>query len=531
MYKLQRGFTSIQIAFSIFAGVVIIGGVIGGILYFSRPELESRIGKCGDGICDIKEKANLNLCPKDCKAPTRTTTQSPTQPTTPTIIPSISNFISGFKIQNLKNTKELSEVTFKLAQELGLDYILVPVGYPKEEVTDMQKIDWSTGLDYYYIFELANKYDISVLPAFYKLGGKEDTNYEKYASFVILFLDEFYEKKKIDYIEFQNEPVAEYNGKTSRHFGGTPTDLAKSNTAAYNKVKEKYPPIKIGTAGFLATHDGGISNSSNENKIMNNYYKEYFSAKPKFDFLTLHQYPKTSSYLQEVENSATKYNFTSEYKIFETYRNFLNDYGYSDKPILVTEGVVHMPFKESSGRPNWNWLNDEEISILLMERFILTLDNSKNKNIIGSMVSDIEGSDKTALFDYNETTGDYAKTSKFYFYKKLLEFIREYPIHSKHIAGEVDSEHYWIEEFKNSEGGKMWMAFCPFLFWTEAESPEKPATIAAKKSIICPQQVTFDVGNITSVKISTISGSSIVNVVDGKVNFNLEKKPVFIEEK
>lgn len=71
MYKLQRGFTPIQIAFSIFAGVVIIGGVIGGILYFSKPELESKIGKCGDGICGVIEK-DKNICPQDCVASSQT---------------------------------------------------------------------------------------------------------------------------------------------------------------------------------------------------------------------------------------------------------------------------------------------------------------------------------------------------------------------------------------------------------------------------------------------------------------------------
>ena len=491
--------------------VLIIAAGIGAYFIFQRATPED---KCGDGICGTVEKANPNLCPQDCEEE-----------------PSISDFISGFKIQNLKNIKGISETTFKLAQELGLDYVLVPVGYPKEGATDLQKIDWSAGLDYYYIFELANEYDVSVLPAFYKLGGKEDKDYEKYASFVITFLDKFYTQRKIDYIEFQNEPVAEYNGQTSRHFGGTPTDLAKSNTAAYNKVKEKYPLIKVGTAGFLAAPAAGGSGSSDEHKVMSGYYKEYFSAKPKFDFLALHQYPRTSSYLQKTENSGTKYNFMSEYEIFEAYRKLLNDYGYSDKPILVTEGAVRMPFREANERFNWNWLDDEEVAILLTERFVLTLSNSEDENIIGSMISDVEGSDKTALFDYDEKTGNYAKTNKFYFYKKLLEFIRKYPIHSKHIAGEVDSEYYWVEEFKDEDGKKMWMTFCPFLFWTEAESPEKPAAIAVKKSITCPQEVTFEVGNVKSVKISTVSEDSTVNTVDGKVSFKLEKNPVFVEEK
>ncbi|MFZ2969787.1 MAG: hypothetical protein WA063_01420 [Minisyncoccia bacterium] len=40
---------------------------IGAYFIFQKPAFsEPQIGRCGDGICDEKEKANPNLCPKDC---------------------------------------------------------------------------------------------------------------------------------------------------------------------------------------------------------------------------------------------------------------------------------------------------------------------------------------------------------------------------------------------------------------------------------------------------------------------------------
>ncbi len=211
----------------------------------------------------------------------------------------ISGFITGFKLDNVDDVRGISEATFKLAQELGVDYVLVPVKLPERDANvDMAKINWSQGLDYYYIFQLADNYNVNVLPAFYKLGVENDKDYEKYAEFVISFLDEFYKNGNIKYIEFQNEPVKDYNGKVSARFKGTPTDLAKSHIAAYEKIKAKYPYIQIGTAGFMAT-----AVNASENKMINNYYKEYLSAKPKFDFLALHYYPKTSSYLQTTADS------------------------------------------------------------------------------------------------------------------------------------------------------------------------------------------------------------------------------------
>ena len=65
----QAGFATIQIILSIRAGVVSLGGIVGGVLYFSKT---SQIptgpqGKCGDGVCGPAEKANQNLCPQDCE--------------------------------------------------------------------------------------------------------------------------------------------------------------------------------------------------------------------------------------------------------------------------------------------------------------------------------------------------------------------------------------------------------------------------------------------------------------------------------
>ncbi len=422
-----------------------------------------------------------------------------------------SGILYGFKLENLENSREISENTFKLAAEMQIDYVLVPIKYPErfERVSSQESIDWSENLDYYYIFELANKYDVSVLPAFYKLGGRNDKDSEKYAEFVVAFLDEFYRKRKIDYIEFQNEPIKEYDGKVSARFKGTPTDLAKSNTAAYNKVKEKYPSIKIGTAGFMAS-----AVNSEENIMMSNYYKEYFSAGAKFDFIALHFYPKNSSYVQTTQSAGTKYNFLSEYEIPSTYRKLLDDYGYKEKLIFITEGDVAMPFRNADGTHTPNWLDDDEAAILLAERLSLASGKSKENKIIGLFASGI-----------NPKSAE--KTEN---YELLLKFARKYPNYSRRIAGSVDSENYWIEEFKDAKGKKMWLAFNPLLFWAEAESAEMPRAIATKKSITSPQEITLDVGNISAVKISSLSTTSTLEAINGTITLNLGKELVFIEE-
>jgi hypothetical protein len=52
----------------IIIGIILI--VITALVFISSNEAEpinKSLNKCGDGICDAKEKANLELCPEDCK--------------------------------------------------------------------------------------------------------------------------------------------------------------------------------------------------------------------------------------------------------------------------------------------------------------------------------------------------------------------------------------------------------------------------------------------------------------------------------
>ncbi|MDP3260233.1 MAG: hypothetical protein Q8M34_06575, partial [Thermodesulfovibrionales bacterium] len=187
--------------------VAIIAVGIGAFFVFQKPAFSepkmpiAKFGKCGDGICDEKEKNNPKLCPKDCQIKSQPSQKpqpiSSEQPTNisnsskPSSSPGsnivsstnkFTDFITGFKLDNTRSVREISRIHFELAKELKLDYILVPVKFHRG--SDVNKIDWSAGLDYYYIAELSKQYGVKILPAFYKLGGKDDKNYTKYADFV-----------------------------------------------------------------------------------------------------------------------------------------------------------------------------------------------------------------------------------------------------------------------------------------------------------------------------------------------------------
>lgn len=65
----EKGFSLFQIILSVFIGIIILSGVIGGFIYYSKKSTEQQVvnqGRCGDGICGSIEKTN-NICQQDCK--------------------------------------------------------------------------------------------------------------------------------------------------------------------------------------------------------------------------------------------------------------------------------------------------------------------------------------------------------------------------------------------------------------------------------------------------------------------------------
>lgn len=64
----DNGFSPVQIIIFGFVGIAIVGGIIGGVVYYEKPAKQNVVqqSRCGDGVCGPVEKANPNLCPKDC---------------------------------------------------------------------------------------------------------------------------------------------------------------------------------------------------------------------------------------------------------------------------------------------------------------------------------------------------------------------------------------------------------------------------------------------------------------------------------
>ncbi|MDL1967025.1 MAG: cellulase family glycosylhydrolase [Deltaproteobacteria bacterium] len=447
-----------------------------------------------------------------------------------------SDFIYGLQVAALDELDlEKIEEYFQICNDLNMSCIKIGILWDKIVPIDGKPPVWKgyferpgpikgnpnvNNFDYDHLAELSQKYNISIFPAFLRsLKPEREISPQKYTEFVYAFVKQYKEKMNIQYVEFHNEP-AEANDGTGRgrKWSGTSEQLVQANNAAYEKIKSEYPDIQVGSAGFCT--GSGLE----AEKYSTPFFKKYFKAHPKFDFFALHDYPKDLSRTQGTKMG----NFISAYHIFDTYRQILNNYGYADKPIFITEGHDGQPMKRNQ-KETWDWTDEDEASVLILESYVHALSNLKKNNIMGKILSGIKtNSGSTAgLIDKRKSI----IRRHYYFAKYLIQLLKRYPIYSGHRAGIVNSENYWIEEFRNKNGEKMWIAFAPLNYETIITENLQPAVL--KKKMKYPQKLVLNVGDVSEIIISKVSSNKIITknkkIKNGKVEFNLGKKPVFIQ--
>ncbi|MBI3377972.1 MAG: cellulase family glycosylhydrolase [Nitrospirae bacterium] len=494
-----------------------------------------QIGKCGDGVCDAFERANPNVCPKDCQQVQPSATQSPAMQspttqlpaTTPPVItpPPVSSGNSPFGIFGLKIGYEEAksknkETYFQIANDLGLNYVKIVV--PQDTINPSNsEWRWKTSLggiefDFDEIAKFANQYGISIIPMFAPSANfSRQKDAESFAEFVYRFIARYKDKMNIKYTESQNEPNPGNDGSGASNslpgsYNGTAENLVKLDNAAYEKIKAAFPDIMVGSPGF-------IGESKNQSKLYTEkFYQAYFKAKPKFDVFMYHDYPKSFGYVQGTKAG----DLASEYNLYETYRALLKKYGYGDKPILISEGFMDTPYLKN-GRRDWGYLDEDEASILWVEGYVMAFSNASKNNVTGKIITGISRTAKIGLID--SKTG--AKRKQYYVVKNLIALFKKYPVHSRHLFGEINQSGYWLEEFKNTNGKKMWVAFNPFLY----ETADDVMPAITNKTLKSPQNVVVEVGGAKSVNFIMRNGVRTEKAVNGKINFVLNKEPVFIE--
>ncbi len=427
--------------------------------------------------------------------------------------------IYGLKLEaDAMQSASQTELHFQMAQDLGLGFVKVVV--PMNMVVNPTTGGWDWTLTDQ-IAAFAQQYGVSLIPMFLSSDDPlKQSDAAAFAQFVCAYVARYRDSAKIEYVEFQNEPNqfndgAGWKGPTPVPAGswqGTAAQLVSVDNAAYDQLKAAFPTLIVGSAGFISESNQALAAYTTP------FLNAYFAAQPKFDVFMYHYYPKNFSYAQGYSSSA----LASGWHVFEGYRSLLEQMGYGEKPIFVAEGHVDTPALVGNNKV-WNWVSEDMASTLWGERFLRVLASSNASNVAGHVFSGTWGSGSETLVD--SATG--YKRKQYYVVKLLIESLRRFPIYSRKIAGAANDGGYWIEEFHDAQGKRMWVCLNPILYQTTDEL-QMPAETSYTWTV--PQSATLDVSPAVAVKISTTSSTQLVTAAGGSVTLTIGAEPIIVEE-
>lgn len=322
MFKNQSGFTPIQIIFSVLAGALIIGGIAGGALYFSKPSnRQIQQGKCGDGICQDVEK-NTGLCSEDCGAvqngkntqsgkseqqqqqqQSQTNQQPISQPVTQT---------DGFKIgfMSIASMKDLGYV-----DDLGALTSRSEFWFTDNEFQDMQAKTFQSLIDKNFTI-IANP---RLQPEWTVLSDYAD--FKKKLKILVKT-----KKESIKYWQIGNEPdlAFVYNGKN----GYSADDYIDLFIAGMEAVREECSECKVTLAGISGLYDSSTQNYAFYKEILAGIKKKSTYQKP-IDVFDFHLYTM---------NNAGSAGSVKSAQLMSGYKNLLKETGYDyEIEFIITE--------------------------------------------------------------------------------------------------------------------------------------------------------------------------------------------------
>ncbi|KKR47390.1 MAG: hypothetical protein UT83_C0010G0020 [Parcubacteria group bacterium GW2011_GWA2_40_143] len=416
MYKNQSGFTPIQIILSILVGVVVLGGIVGGVLYYSKQSNQQvQQGSCGDGVCGPAEKADLNLCPQDCEGQTVAPSAQAPSPTgqQPTNTEQI-NWDSPFGIFGPYETLS-AQNPLKSVSKTDINSILKDIGVWVEEMPRGDNINEisKSGANIYSRIMCTGK-----TPPY--------TSDQKCKDSIRSTINQY--KDTIKYWEFGTEP----NGLTPpTGWKGYAKEYATDLKEAYTIVKEECPDCYVVFGGL-----GGVGVGATEMPGgAADFLKDALSAGAGsyFDVFEFKQHSANASDYKEI---VTKLNIYS--KIFSD-----NGVNINNKLIFI-ETATH----DGSPNPKYNYSpglksqTQAQQATGLLKYYIYSISQGIDKifwNLVyerhnfgstGATRPDApsipEGS---SVFDYYglinnpDNDGDSSKKLAYYTYKKMVEVL------------------------------------------------------------------------------------------------------------
>ena len=292
--------------------------IIGTVFFSTNPAssqspLKSR-GKCGDGICDAKEKANPNLCPQDCgkKQPAsdaKPTTAIPT--TTLALTQEPQEGVSKDSPFGIFGLYEWKLDSPKVASVIDINNYLKDIGikWVQEMYFTKELNEIPEGV---YIYSRVGR----------EGGNKPPDTSEKYKEALRKVIKKY--KGKIKYWEVSTEP----NGfSPPMGWKGHPKEYAIFLKETYKIIKSECSDCRVVFGGLFGTGIG-VSENSESAKFLKAVLEA--GAAHYFDVFEFKQHAANANDYQELKNR------------MEVFGKILADYGIDIKKIPVfVETATH----------------------------------------------------------------------------------------------------------------------------------------------------------------------------------------------
>ena len=338
------------------------------------------------------------------------------------------------------------------------------------------------------------------------------TDIDHYVNFVDWFVSKYKNDADIKYIELNNDPLRWWNGGKEQ--------LLDANNKIYDRIKAKYPDIKMGTPGFEYWLDDADDQGTQWIAAMVDYFLDA-KNNAKFDFWAFHGYPTAAGgakafYFYPPTKTAVSNKYAGIPGISEI-RQKMDANGWQNRLIIDTEHVnaVHQLTAGISSQ------EDKLVSAYTIQELVLkkTL-KYKNKFVLDGILPlkiRSRGSQAENRFGSLNSDGSLTQTVEAVglFWSKLNEYN-----YSSRISGEFDNEHkVWVEKFI-SGNKELYIFFKPF-----------------KYQIGLPLQLDNEILNYTlslgkkpsKVTVTDINGNTSDTAPDSVLTLKAVNSPQFLE--
>jgi RET, Cysteine Rich Domain len=457
--------------------------------------------KCGDGICDEKEKANPNLCPKDC---TNETSSVQMDFATPSYskLPKFTGAAtenSPFAIFGLyewkldtPNAASVSDINNYLT-DLGVKWV-------EEMYLTRDLIHTQTNIN---IYSRVGR----------EGGNRPPETTGKYEEELKKVINTY--KERIKYWEVGTEPSGYYS------WGRYPKEYAVHLQKTYKVIKENCRDCYVVFGGMYGSKEftAGNRHARFLKKVLEAGGGEYFDV---FEF-KLHNH--TAADYTELKN------------IMKVYGKLLGSYGVDIKKIPVFietamyDGKPGYPAGNPLSKLNFPFQTEQQQAAGLLKTYVYGLANGIDK-IFWNLIIERHnfGGNPTNQFNFfglvHNPANDDGKSHKklsYYTYKKMVEILEGSDWHS--IQTLQDGNGIYIFQFTKAQK-HIWVA------WNETGRTEtiRISQVGGANAKITPAVSAKESGKDV-MNYSSAFESARVAVYNGELNLSIKNNiPVFIEE-